>query len=135
MSNIVLYRCALLKTVSNSIVAVHGLGGNYKRTWTGANSSLWLRDFLPKQLKDGGLAARVMSFGYDSNAALSRAVTDIDDTAADLLTRLDDARQSPEEQGRHIIFIAHSLGGIIVKKVSATRCLAWDGCWLLTGAL
>lgn len=37
------------------IVAVHGLGGHFEKTWTDNNSQkLWLRDFLPSQLKDVG---------------------------------------------------------------------------------
>jgi predicted alpha/beta hydrolase family esterase len=34
-----------------------------------------------------------------------------------LLDRLTGERQTPEEKSRAIIFIAHSLGGIVVKKV------------------
>lgn len=104
----------------SSIVAVHGLGGDYKRTWTGAKDKLWLQDFLPVQLEQENIAARVMSFGYNSSTVFSKSVTDIEDTAADLLIRLYDERQSKEEEKRPIIFVAHSLGGIIVKKVRTT---------------
>ena len=61
-----------------------------------------------------------MSYGYNSEAVFSREVIDIGDEAAMLLDRLNGERQSDERQGgkiRHIIFISHSLGGIIVKKV------------------
>jgi hypothetical protein len=59
----------------------------------------------------------VLSYGYDSDTAFSKAVTDIDDIAGMLLDRLAGERQSPVEKSRAIIFVAHSLGGIVVKKV------------------
>lgn len=100
-----------------SLVAVHGLGGHWKQTWTGESSKIWLQDFLPEQLKDAGINARVFSYGYNSDTAFSKAVTDIDDEAAMLLARLDGDRQTNEEKSRPILFISHSLGGIVVKKV------------------
>lgn len=83
------------------------------KTWTGENGKLWLRDFLPSQLP----RARIMSYGYNSNTAFSDSVSDIEDAAKILLARLDGVRQHAEEKARPIIFISHSLGGIIVKKV------------------
>lgn len=59
-----------------------------------------------------------MSYGYNSTTAFSRATTDIDDKAAILLDRLDGERVSQAQKQRPILFIAHSLGGIIVKNVS-----------------
>lgn len=100
-----------------SIVAVHGLGGHWKKTWTGASDKLWLRDFLPGQLSDSGIKSRIMSYGYDSDTAFSKSVTDIDDAAGMLLYRLDGDRQSMDEKSRPVVFVAHSLGGIVVKKV------------------
>ena len=98
-----------------SIVAVHGLGGDWEGTWTDENGKLWLRDFLPFQLPN----ARTMSYGYNSEAVFSKGVTDIGDEAAMLLDRLDGERQLlQDEKTRPIIFICHSLGGIIVKKVA-----------------
>jgi hypothetical protein len=109
--------CPTAATKSRSIVAVHGLGGHWKQTWIGASDRLWLRDFLPRQLSDSGIKSRIMSYGYDSDTAFSKSVTDIDDAASMLLDRLEGDRQSVDERGRPVVFIAHSLGGIVVKKV------------------
>ena len=95
-------------------MAVHGLGGDWERTWTDENGKLWLRDFLPSQLPN----ARIMSYGYNSKTVFSKGATDIDDEAAMLLDRLDGERQLlQDKKARPIIFICHSLGGIVVKKV------------------
>lgn len=95
-----------------SIVAVHGLGGDAFNTWTASNGKLWLRDFLPKQIP----TARIMTFGYDSSWFLSKSVMGIPDFASDLLFRLKSHRRTIQQQSRPIVFICHSLGGIIVKK-------------------
>ena len=58
-----------------------------------------------------------MSFGYDSDVAFNGNVTDITDVARMLLERLRGERQRDEERKRPIVFISHSLGGIVVKKV------------------
>lgn len=97
-----------------SIIAVHGLEGDWEYTWQAENGKVWLRDFLAKQLP----SARVMSYGYNSTTAFSTAITDIDDEAAILLDRLDGERVTPAQKQRPIMFIAHSLGGIVVKNVS-----------------
>ena len=59
-----------------------------------------------------------MSYGYNSKTIFTSAVTDITDEAAMLLDRLDKERESEEQRTKPILFIAHSLGGIVVKKVS-----------------
>lgn len=102
--------------IEASIVAVHGLGGDWEQTWTDENGNLWLRDFLPLHLPH---QARIFSYGYDSSTAFSRSVADIEVEAAMLLDRLQGERKTQEEQSRPVFFIAHSLGGILVKKVSA----------------
>jgi len=48
--------------IIRSIVAVHGLNGHPKKTWT-ANNVNWLRDFLPPDIPN----ARILSWGYDAN--------------------------------------------------------------------
>jgi len=46
-----------------SIVAIHGLDGDPKRSWTAENGALWLRDFLPDNIPH----ARIIIYGYDAN--------------------------------------------------------------------
>jgi pimeloyl-ACP methyl ester carboxylesterase len=107
------FTCSHPDAYKSSIVAVHGLGGDWEETWTDNNGQLWLRDFLHDDLP----TARVLSFGYNSNTVFTSAVTDIDDEAAALLDGVLGERQSSFEKNRPIIFVSHSLGGIIVKKV------------------
>ena len=53
----------LEQTFPIDIVAIHGLGGDRKMTWTDEQTGvLWLRDYLPKDLP----GARIYSFGYKS---------------------------------------------------------------------
>lgn len=97
-------------------MAVHGLSGDWEETWTwtdGTTKKLWLRDFLPLQFS--GLPVRVWSFGYDASI-FGKAVINIENVAAFLVSNLDGQRQGTHST-KPIIFIAHSLGGIIVKKV------------------
>lgn len=79
-----------------NIVAVHGLGGHLKRTWTyrqphspgkgtdGDDGVLWLTRFLPNDLP----GARVYSFGYDSKPVFSNSTAGIRDSAKSLLEHL-----------------------------------------------
>lgn len=78
---------------------------------------MWLRDFLPRQLDEIGLKARIWSYGYNSRTAFSAAVTDVTDEAGMLLDRIQGERISREDKNRRIVFVAHSLGGILMKKV------------------
>ncbi|CEI70924.1 unnamed protein product [Fusarium venenatum] len=89
------------------IVAVHGLNGSAKKTWTdSATGYCWLEDLLPESIP----RCRVMTFGYDSKLAFSKSQSGVEAFAQDLLNRLRVARNRP------LVFIAHSLGGIVVKK-------------------
>jgi hypothetical protein len=103
------------------IVAIHGLNGHWENTWRTTTQNgggvNWLREFLPQQVP----RARVMSFGYDSVLQFSKSVADIGTFAEQLLEDLISRRAGPATR-RPIIFICHSLGGIVVKKVSETSC-------------
>lgn len=95
------------------IVAVHGLGGDAFATWTHAKSKkFWLRDFLRQQIPD----ARIMTFGYNADAAFGQSTAEIIDHAKSLLASLVDKREEADEIHRPLMFIAHSLGGIVVKQ-------------------
>lgn len=98
-----------------SIVAVHGLNPHNKQshayeTWTASNDKLWLRDFLPQKLPN----ARILVFGWNSNVAFDTATSDVRDHAYNLLGSLAQQRRGCPK--RPIIFVAHSLGGLVVKK-------------------
>ncbi len=97
------------KTVD--IVAVHGLQGDAFKTWEDRHGTLWLRDLLPEDIP----SARIMTFGYDSTVAFSNSVARIEDKALDLLNRLGGQRDENTDR-RPVVFICHSLGGIVVKK-------------------
>ncbi|KAL4937603.1 hypothetical protein BDV06DRAFT_226801 [Aspergillus oleicola] len=97
------------------IVAIHGLNPKNKenhaeRTWEASNGKMWLRDFLPKQLPQ----ARILLFGYNSNVSIQSSSAGVREQAQYLLNRLWLERQGCES--RPILFIAHSLGGIVVKE-------------------
>ncbi|KAF7552049.1 hypothetical protein G7Z17_g4593 [Cylindrodendrum hubeiense] len=106
---------------ATDIVAIHGLNGHFFKTWTDSTAKFnWLRDAIPMTLPK----ARVMSFSYDSALQFSKSASDIFDFADQLLEYLLAERQSSIEQARPIVFICHSLGGIVFKQamIRAFEC-------------
>jgi predicted alpha/beta-fold hydrolase len=102
-------------------VALHGLNGHYRKTWTATSADNgtqvnWLKDLLPAVIPN----ARVMSFGYNSVVQFSKGTAGIADFAEQLLEGLMARRTSPAEKRRPVIFICHSLGGIVFKQVGLT---------------
>ncbi|OKL63855.1 hypothetical protein UA08_01111 [Talaromyces atroroseus] len=97
-------------------LTVHGLGDSHS-TWT-VDDTLWLRDLLPRL--PSFQSARVMTFGYDARSflrSLSLSLHGRTFTFAEaLLNDLEDKRFSIADKNRPIIFIGHSLGGLVVKS-------------------
>ncbi|KAF8519811.1 hypothetical protein BU17DRAFT_89674 [Hysterangium stoloniferum] len=95
------------------IVAIHGLDGHREASWTANNGSLWLRDFLPQRVP----SARILTYGYDAytQSAGASSTQTLDGHAESFLARLASFRQISDTTKRPIIFIAHSVGGIILK--------------------
>ncbi|KAK3371064.1 Alpha/Beta hydrolase protein [Lasiosphaeria ovina] len=92
------------------IILVHGLNGHRTRTWT-KDGRCWPRDFLPHTLP----GARIMAFGYDSTVMRWRGAShnSIGRHASMLLSDLQNMRG--DNPDRPIIFVGHSLGGIVIK--------------------
>ncbi|KAI1127149.1 Alpha/Beta hydrolase protein [Nemania abortiva] len=97
------------------IVAVHGLNGHYMDTWTDksrhGSGTMWLRDLLPEELH----GCRVMTYQYDASVT-SMSVGRVRDAAGNLLRLLNDSREDPIYANVPIVFVGHSLGGIVIKQ-------------------
>jgi len=103
------------------IVAIHGLNGHPFRSWTtDQTEKCWLKDngLLPSNLKQ----ARILTFGYNAavTAFLGKTSSDrILQHAQTLIAELVADRELEDAAQRPIIFVCHSLGGIIVKRALA----------------
>ncbi|KAF8529589.1 hypothetical protein BU17DRAFT_79603 [Hysterangium stoloniferum] len=105
------------------IVAIHGFDGHREESWTADNGKLWLRDFLPHTIP----TARILSYGYDAYTNSSLSEQTLHGHAQDFLARLSMSRETGETKERPIIFIAHSLGGIILKSALIQANVAHEG--------
>ncbi|KAA6415096.1 MAG: hypothetical protein FRX48_01848 [Lasallia pustulata] len=127
------------------IFALHGLNGDREETWTytpdaahedkakdagtnkfrgklggkdsktdmgGDRNPLWLRDYL----KDDFPNARIYSVGYNSKVAFSFGTGRLDSFARELLVNIQRTRETENEKQRPILFVCHSMGGLVVKK-------------------
>ncbi|OBT50296.1 hypothetical protein VE04_09072 [Pseudogymnoascus sp. 24MN13] len=101
------------------IVLVHGLNGHPQNTWTAKNGVFWPSQLLPLTLRQAkarvlvyGYNADVYTFGSDKGASSDM----IHQHAQSLLTGLSMERMSEEKEENAIIWVAHSLGGILVKR-------------------
>lgn len=97
------------------ICFVHGLTGDRIRTWTAeGQTEPWPKTLLPPLLGK----ARILTYGYDAYVLrTSVASTDrLIDHATNLLNDLTTDRASNNASSRPMIFVAHSLGGIVCKE-------------------
>ncbi|KAI9828117.1 MAG: hypothetical protein M1832_003644 [Thelocarpon impressellum] len=121
------------------IVAVHGLNPkgfelHAEDTWT-KEGKLWLKDFLPARLP----RARILLYGYNASVAFGSSAAGVKEQAETLLETLHSNRELLPL--RPIVWVCHSLGGIVVKRAlvsaklnstyrptcSATRGIAFFG--------
>ncbi len=106
-----------------SFCFVHGLQGHPTKTWT-ALDVCWPRDLLPKEIP----SARVLTFDYSARLGDDTPLV-FRDLGKRLLESLAINRQHEKAATRRLIFVAHSLGGMLVKDVRTrnrheytTRC-------------
>jgi pimeloyl-ACP methyl ester carboxylesterase len=103
--------------MTSSVVLVHGLSGDYIETWKAEDETVWPRDLLPVEL--GTIGIRVLSFEYSGSIRSSSSTAGVNDAAQNLLHYLDNERDDPRSKRRPIVFVGHSLGGVIIKRVIA----------------
>ena len=85
---------------------------------------MWLRDALPHHIIQEGdqkPCARVMIYGYDSSLPQSQSTQTLEDLATSFHNSILHLVSTP--QLKPIIFIAHSLGGLVLKQVSPHNLL------------
>jgi len=107
------------------LVFVHGLTGHREKTWTadGTSGGPWPRTLLPRKIPN----ARILTFGYDARVTDLRGVVSnnrVGNHARNLLAALATHREDDSTNDRPIIFIVHSLGGLVCEDVSnlSTSC-------------
>ncbi|KAG5658672.1 hypothetical protein KAF25_010853 [Fusarium avenaceum] len=97
------------------ICFVHGLTGNRTSTWTAREQPApWPKTLLPSELP----RACILTYGYDAYV-VSKSVASSNrliDHAMNLLTDLTNDRRRRNALCRPLIFVVHSLGGLVCKE-------------------
>lgn len=108
-------RQALRRTTSMDVVFVHGLGGDLIKTWQHSRQQSW-----PQWVADDHPHVQVWSLGYP--AAIVHLLRAVEATqlgtqklAISIADRLRTA--TPSIGKRRCIFVCHSLGGLLIKRV------------------
>lgn len=105
-ANQLLIRCKM-----PSLVLIHGFNGHHVKSWM-FEDKFWPEDLLPSKRPN----TRVLSMGYEAEIRGGTSTATIRTIATNLLIFLELSRTGVEWT-RPIVFVAHSLGGLIVKQV------------------
>jgi len=98
------------------ICFIHGLTGDRDRTWTAhGQPHPWPKTLLAPKLEFG---ARILTYGYDAYLVSKGMASQnrLADHARNMVNDLATNRTSQGAANRPLVFVAHSLGGIICKK-------------------
>ncbi|CCX05857.1 Similar to hypothetical protein TRIATDRAFT_285335 [Trichoderma atroviride IMI 206040]; acc. no. EHK42578 [Pyronema omphalodes CBS 100304] len=96
------------------IVAITGLAGHAFGSWRAQKEdTMWLRDLLPFDID---VPSRIFIYGCDSPVEKSDNNSSVLDYARELLNGVSSSLQSEETKWRPLIFLAHSLRGLISKQ-------------------
>lgn len=110
---------------------MHGLGGDRTRTWTKTEtdsnhaSCFWPEALLSKDLP----TARIITWGYAAQSIKPFDIVSIANPTQHAQTLCSELSALREDvQDRPIMFVAHSMGGIIVKKALLQSRESNDSC-------
>jgi hypothetical protein len=80
-----------------SIVAVTGLAGHAFGSWKSRTQDhqMWLRDFLPVDLRDANV--RILTFGYNSALRASTSTSSLQDFSRQLLDGVNSVRADADK--------------------------------------
>lgn len=84
-------------------------------TWTNKSDRNWAQSFLPLDFPQ----ARIMTFGYDADVVrfwTNASTNRLRDHGKSLATSLNDQRATEDTKHRPIIFVVHSLGGLVCEQ-------------------
>jgi len=121
------------------IVFVHGLNPkgvetHARDTWTDDGGVFWPDTLLRQDLP----SARVLIFAYNSSVLSNASSAHVASHARTLCDRLMNRRREDQEVHRPLLFVAHSLGGLLVKQALVEaridpeyRCLKSSTCGLV----
>ncbi|KAI0410480.1 hypothetical protein F5X98DRAFT_98862 [Xylaria grammica] len=113
------------ETCTVDLIAVSGLASHAFGSFKERNGPhMWLRDSLPRDIPN----TRIFTYGYDTHLEGSTSVANLDDLANEFQSKLKLIRsyqQASTKTGlgpiaspqRPLIFLGHSLGGILIKAV------------------
>lgn len=96
---------------------LHGLTGNRETTWTNKSTGVFWPAHL---LKIDVPNTRIVTFGYDADIAHfwgTACQNCIRNHAVNLANALAQLRERTKTEGRPIVFVAHSLGGLVFEDV------------------
>ncbi len=100
------------------LVFVHGLGGGSTKTWCFSEdpTKFWPKAWLPRET--GFANIRIHSYGYDADWQSTNAASTINvyDFAVQLLNGLRNSPCLANQKTTPIVFVAHSMGGLVVKQ-------------------
>lgn len=100
------------------VIAISGLGGHAFGSFKEKGGDyMWLRDSLPYDLtlQDTDIPmVRTMIYGYESKVSQSKNMQNLEDLATAFHTSL--LALASNSTMQPIIFVAHSLGGLIIKQ-------------------
>ncbi|KAK3328706.1 hypothetical protein B0H66DRAFT_596327 [Apodospora peruviana] len=117
------------------IIFVHGLGSNPDTTWRATKLAAtvgtpeeaatdnarfvnWVSDFLPADILEAtNTDVRIFFYNYDSYWKRDAVHTRLANLGNELLEHINGGiRMSEMERSRNLIFVAHSFGGLVVKR-------------------